>query len=87
MKDWVKVGQSYTHGDVGIPLLSGDNDDSPPGIEDGVQASRSEGKKCKAADFFGFDDEPSPRKRSSWTSEDTDSGKDIETRHHKRGED
>ncbi len=85
MKDWVKVGQSYKHGDYAISPLSGDND-PPPRIERDTQASRSVGRRCKAADFFSIDDDPSPKKRSSSPSEHPDSGRGMEDRHHKRGE-
>jgi len=86
MKDWVKIGQSYTHGDDDITPLSGDKD-SPPRTARGIQVSRSEGRRCKAADFFSVDDEPSPRKSSSSPSEHPDSGRDMEDRHHRRGKD
>eukprot|EP00752_Nemacystus_decipiens_P004418 g4034.t1 len=84
--DWVKVGQSYSNTNNGSSeasiSLSGEKLSLPK--REIETHTTSEGKKRKAADFFGTEDSRT-KKRSQSPSDDTDSGREAKTRHHKSG--
>eukprot|EP00903_Cladosiphon_okamuranus_P019261 g17707.t2 len=85
--EWAKVGQSYTN-DERIPSLGGETVSLPkksPKQESDGHAKRHSGRKRRAADFFGIEEDSRAKKRSLSPSDDTDSGREAKTRHQKSG--
>jgi len=83
----MKVGQSYASTNNEANPSVGRERTLLPKSESDRHATGNSGRKRRAADFFGVDEDSSRKQRSPPSSDDTDSGKEAKARRYKSGED